>query len=144
MPTVVGKEGVLDRVSSNCKGLEEKDEEREMYLKCKTKNQTHIGLEIGQRAVARRGWGVWPKPSSKTCDPRPRGYLECAGNTGGCSEVSRQSDLYQEGSMRRQSQWEARESNSLGGFPRRRKDLGHWDLVTGQAGTWRTLGRTQN
>lgn len=55
VPMVVGKEGVLDRGSSNCKGLEEKDEEREMYLKCKMKNQKHIGLEIGQRAVARRG-----------------------------------------------------------------------------------------
>lgn len=76
--------------------------------------------------------------------PEAARYLARAGNTAGCSEVSGPSDLYQEGSRRRQSQWEAQESNSPGGFPRRRKDLGHWDLVTGQAGTLRALGRTQN
>lgn len=74
--------------------------------------------------------GYGQSPAGKTCDARPRGLLVTWS--------------VQEGSVRRQSQWEAQESNSLGGFPRRRKDLGHWDLVTGQAGTLRTLGRTQN
>lgn len=49
----MGKESAPDRGNGNCRGLEEKEEEREMYLKCKTKHQNRIGLEIGQRAVAR-------------------------------------------------------------------------------------------
>lgn len=38
---------------------------------------------------------------------------------------------------------EAPESHALGGFPGRREELGHWDLVIGPAGTSKTLGRTQ-
>lgn len=69
-------------------------------------------------------------------------YLECMGSMGVSSEASGQIPN-QERSPRRQWKWEAQENNSLGSFPKRRTELGHWDLLTEPAGVSRTLGRTQ-
>ena len=94
------------------------------------------GLELGRQRE------TWSKPGRGGEDQQGglrhqlkgiAGWLEYLGSHGAFSEV------LLERWVRRQCKWEAQGSNSLGGFPGRRKGPEHWDLENGPAGTSKTL-----
>ena len=115
--------------------------EKEMYMECKNKQAKPQVWSLGdkERRGASRAREV-VRTSREDSDTSSRGLLAVWSIWGALARFQKCFWIYnREIWVRRQCKWEAQESNSLGGFPGRRKGPEHWDLENGPAGTSKTL-----
>ena len=114
--------------------------EKEMYMECKNKQAKPQVWSLGdkeRRGASRAGEVV--RTSREDSDTSSRGLLAVWSIWGALARFQKCFWSYnREIWVRRQCKWEAQESNSLGGFPGRRKGPEHWDLENGPAGTSKT------
>lgn len=108
---------------------------REMYMEFRNEQAKPQVWSLGASQAREVG-----RTSREDSDASSRGLLVVWSIWGALVHFQKCSWIYnQERWVRRQCKWEAQESNSLGGFPGRRKRPEHWDLANGPAGISKIL-----